>query len=559
MKILAALFLAFICFCSSGGGGGGACTTNGSDGFASAPAGAAQFPSLLSSYAARPPWCVAGVDYAVGFIPNATVSGNTITETNVANIPVNADQKSFYPQHGGSLPSGITQGTAYYVCGVSGSSTTYSYTLSTASNCSSTVTLGALATSFVALKVPSATTNVPAGTSGWNGASCATTGTTFTICVSASNITLDHWDFSAGGGWLIATTATTISGTTITSNYWVMGTNLQGFLQDLSGGDTSNLTFNNNVIDGNAVSIYTTAASTVASGASSITVASAAGLSARMTVCDLTSTGAITCPGTLVSSIVGTTINLSAATAGTITSGDSIAFISVPYTGPSGGHESLYQVPQISWFDKGTMTAEYNWIRNTYSEHWQESLTNGNAQTGNITFKFNLFENTGYGGAVTGAHGDVLQVYCGTAGGTGANCSFQALDLEYNTVIQNNATAQAGTTTFSMLISGTYGGTATVGSVLNNIGIYSVASGDTSTYGLAAINPTWFTTSVNVENNYVDPTSACSGTNCGSLYWSEVNSAAGGGNGGHAPTCTATGNVNLVTGGALPKPNGGYC
>lgn len=41
------------------------------DGSSAAPAGAAQLPSLLNGYAARPPWKVAGVDYAVG-VPAGT-------------------------------------------------------------------------------------------------------------------------------------------------------------------------------------------------------------------------------------------------------------------------------------------------------------------------------------------------------------------------------------------------------------------------------------------------------------------------------------------------------
>src|SRR6185437_9644796 len=36
------------------------------DGSKNAPAGTPQFPTLLSGYAARPPWSVAGVDYHVG-------------------------------------------------------------------------------------------------------------------------------------------------------------------------------------------------------------------------------------------------------------------------------------------------------------------------------------------------------------------------------------------------------------------------------------------------------------------------------------------------------------
>ena len=42
------------------------------DGYANAPPGPIQRPALLAGYSARPPWKVAGVDYAVG-IPAGTV------------------------------------------------------------------------------------------------------------------------------------------------------------------------------------------------------------------------------------------------------------------------------------------------------------------------------------------------------------------------------------------------------------------------------------------------------------------------------------------------------
>ncbi len=48
------------------------------DGSANAPAGFPQHPKLLSGYAARPPWMVAGVDYAVG-VPSGTVLKNPQT------------------------------------------------------------------------------------------------------------------------------------------------------------------------------------------------------------------------------------------------------------------------------------------------------------------------------------------------------------------------------------------------------------------------------------------------------------------------------------------------
>jgi len=58
-------------------GGRSTCTTNGSDGYALAPGGPPQYPNLLSGYPVSPhtdasPWCVAGVDYAVGY-PTGTV------------------------------------------------------------------------------------------------------------------------------------------------------------------------------------------------------------------------------------------------------------------------------------------------------------------------------------------------------------------------------------------------------------------------------------------------------------------------------------------------------
>jgi hypothetical protein len=44
------------------------------DGFAAAPSGTPQLPSLLQGYAARTPWRAAGVDYAVGITPGTTLT-----------------------------------------------------------------------------------------------------------------------------------------------------------------------------------------------------------------------------------------------------------------------------------------------------------------------------------------------------------------------------------------------------------------------------------------------------------------------------------------------------
>jgi hypothetical protein len=60
-----------------------------SDGFQSAPPGAAQYPTLLDGYTARPPWKVAGVDYAVGF-----PRGGTLKVPTAQNLPKGVSLRS---------------------------------------------------------------------------------------------------------------------------------------------------------------------------------------------------------------------------------------------------------------------------------------------------------------------------------------------------------------------------------------------------------------------------------------------------------------------------------
>jgi hypothetical protein len=92
------------------------------DGFANAPAGTAQFPTLLNGYLIRPPWKVAGVDYAVGLKTNCTVNTSTsiITETGPQSTHIAGQQMSFRTGHGGTLPTGLSLDTAYFVVNVSG-------------------------------------------------------------------------------------------------------------------------------------------------------------------------------------------------------------------------------------------------------------------------------------------------------------------------------------------------------------------------------------------------------------------------------------------------------
>ena len=57
-------------------------TTDTPLGSANAPRGPPQFPNLLSGYAVRPPWMVAGVDYALGIQP-----GTVLQDPSTIDIP----------------------------------------------------------------------------------------------------------------------------------------------------------------------------------------------------------------------------------------------------------------------------------------------------------------------------------------------------------------------------------------------------------------------------------------------------------------------------------------
>jgi len=61
-----------------------ACSTNGSDGFAGAPIATIQYPAKLNNYSAKPPWCSAGIGYAVG-IPTAQSLSDPVPRGTLAN------------------------------------------------------------------------------------------------------------------------------------------------------------------------------------------------------------------------------------------------------------------------------------------------------------------------------------------------------------------------------------------------------------------------------------------------------------------------------------------
>ena len=219
-------------------------------------------------------------------------------------------------------------------------------------------------------------------------------------------------------------------------------------MQDL-GSTPTNLTFNNNQIDGNAIAVYTKTLETFATGVTAITVSSTSGVTVNMTVGDITSTRGFQ-SATLVVSIVGNTVNLSKPLAAAVKSGDTIGFVRAPAPGTS-----LYGAPQISFSDRGKTVVSYNWIRNTCSEHWQQSLPpTGDSPTA-LSLLSIMYSRIRAGAPINGAHGDVVQIYCGNPGNNPiADCTFQSITLNYNTVIQNNARAQAGSSTFSLLFPG---------------------------------------------------------------------------------------------------------
>ena len=68
------------------------------DGSANAPAGTPQLPNLLSGYAVRPPWQVAGVDYAVG-VP----AGTTLQDWETLSIPGVAVENNYVAITGNNI------------------------------------------------------------------------------------------------------------------------------------------------------------------------------------------------------------------------------------------------------------------------------------------------------------------------------------------------------------------------------------------------------------------------------------------------------------------------
>ena len=180
-------------------------------------------------------------------------------------------------------------------------------------------------------------------------------------------------------------------------------------------------------------------------------------------------------------------------------------------------------------FGAGTFVVAYNDFENAYSMHAQFTYGNGTSQS--IIFQYNLLANAG-AGASAGAHGDVIQVFGGQ--------TINDLEINYNTVVQNNpAYATQG---WSVAYNGM---TVTSGNISNNTMV--VPAGGAVNYDVLLAKQ-WITGTVNVANNYVDPTGVAYGfllTN--DTYPGPYTTG----------TIVASNDVNMVTGAYIYPPIGG--
>lgn len=490
------------------------------DGFQGAPnCTNVQFPSMLSGYATRAPWKVAAVDYYIGISPNATSSGNTITETGPSNTPANGDKKVVYSDCNNGLPSGLTTSTAYFVVNAS----TNTYQLS-ASSGGAAITLGAYSQGFIALKDPGNTATKPIGTSFSGGQ----------VAISGNNVTLDHWDLGQENSWLLVP-GNGISGLTVSNNNFLLGSNRNPAMWP-EGNVQTNLTFINNVVDGNAIPI-TKITTGLASAQTVLPLADTSNLVVGMAVSDRTTANAISIGtptgGNAVTHVTAINLNvsvtLSPATIGTVNSGDTITF----QFSPLSDVDMVFDI-----VDAGNTISHYNWFKNDMGAMWQQVPA---TTSGTLTHSFNLWQNNAFGGPTIGAHGDVNQMF-------GSSGTQAGVVWSYNTVFMSNnlAGASLGLNIMSSGVSGAF-----LGSLLVDSNTWAIqASPANGGWGdiVNSTNTTWVNTSVTLTNNYMDPTGVvngwyCNGTGCGS------------GNGGQNPTITKTGNLCMTTGRA-PVANG---
>lgn len=548
------------------------------DGLASAPPGTAQFPNLFTSasggpsfpgltsitnapYAFRPPQTVPGVDFPVGIKCNATASGNTITETGVTQAPTNGDKKTFYLQMGPGWPGSglignLTIGQAYFVVGVSGNT----YQVSTSSG-GGAITLGSMPAQFIVLKDPQNTANKPSGTTFPSGNFAAPS-----IDITGNNATLDHWDFSLGGGCIFSNaSASNFSNFVYSNNYWKgsAARGLPAYNNQGDGGSFNNSTWQYNVVDGDGVLIPGTTTAPTSTSSNVLTFGTVpAGVQVGMfassgtliqqglaSLCNLNN-GVVTV--TAINSPGAGQVTLSANPSSTINNGDLVLFGLITHF--SGSFADTF--PNV--WDIGTVMIQYNWFKNSFGSVFQLQANGlGSAYTGAITEQFNLWDNNVWGAQVTGQHGENVQLWTGVAGQ-----NYSAVICHNSLCLQTQKYATVDTSHWSFNAGGSPSNVTNYGSItFSNYtliavnGVADFAGNVGNVNAMCQVNPTKIQNTLTLTGNYIDPTTISFGQ---ASHWTWIYSGVGGANGPYSltPTKVQSGNINMVDGTTFGNPAG---
>ena len=428
------------------------CTTNGSDGYAGAPTGTPQYPTILNSYAAVPSWCVAGVHYHVGYPSNISLANPSSLGLSVAVSSASGAVLTF-----SSVPAGVTVGQ--YVFDVSRPPWS-SYGAITAgtrvmSKTTTTVTLTENIAGFI---------NSGEIISFANNEGVYPDSIGFAVYMPETGFTLSGIDFSVNNGWGV----------------YVGGT-----------GTTAGSFGNNSIVENCNFLVGT-------NGLAPIVIASSA---------------------------AGVTVQFNTIDGQQLTNGIGIGLIS------SNG--------------VGTHLIQYNWLKNAYSETIVYGQDLSTAPTTNLTIRFNIIENSGFGYPT--AHGDWIQLV--NAGG-----NLNSATLSYNLWRQTVQAGGGGTQGLSLMSANEAGQGPTLTTTVANNVMIALGSNtvdeftifDTTNMGAP---PSTNGTGVN-SNNYMDPT--------GLVYWYWYVGAFNGGTGGDGPysgTVSGSGNINMVSGATITPTN----
>jgi hypothetical protein len=196
-----------------------------------------------------------------------------------------------------------------------------------------------------------------------------------------------------------------------------------------------------------------------------------------------------------------------------------------------GGINTNPAAPLIQFYGTGSMVLRYCYLHSSYYQHVQFSFANPS----NI-FQYNLFVNSGFGGAGQGAHGDWIM----QAGG-----NFPDIEVNGNVFIQNTLNTVAQTQGISLCAVDP--SLTTTFNVINNVLISTGGTGGSGTgntnYLVIMYEGGWSGVA-SVKNNYCDPTS-CLGFNNNGNPWLFNGTAKAG------SSLVVSGNINMLNGASL--------